>query len=248
MYAIGGFIMFAGFICFFLGLIKPSIFNKKNPNRTKVLLRSLFGMIGGMILVINFQPDDSTFNMAQEYVEKEEYHKAFSKLIDIDKDSEFYDSAQVLKAEIGPKAAKSLFEEENYDDVIEVLSEIPQTEETVKMVYEAVGKEYKERYFTSNELLGKFSKNGVKAQEELKYSTVAVVGRIDDISKNIYGEPYATFKSKGMNSVQCFFATSYGVSDISSGQRAIITGTINDDALFAGNVLIQNCEVIFIKE
>lgn len=102
MTAILGFLSFALFIAFIVGLVKPALVLRwtNKPTRLKVFgYWILATFLVGIIAVATESDEDrakSSIEAAKNYIEEENYSSAISKLEDIDKENPLYSEAQLL--------------------------------------------------------------------------------------------------------------------------------------------------------
>ena len=95
-------------------------------------------------------------------------------------------------------------------------------------------------------LFKRYDQNPIAADAKYRYETVVVVGIVEDIGRDILGNPYVVLKGSqeefSLGGVQCTFdvADEAEIAEISEGQKVAIFGEVKGLILF--NVQIDGCQ------
>jgi acyl carrier protein len=101
--------------------------------------------------------------------------------------------------------------------------------------------ERKSATISAADLFAHYEANEVKADQNFKDKTFFVEGVVDDIGKDILGDPYVTLRSTNIFSVQCMVEDENVVAELSKGMRVTVQGTCDGKM---GNVLMRNCKLV----
>lgn len=107
---------------------------------------------------------------------------------------------------------------------------------------------------SSTALLTAYSKNELAADKKFKDKILIVIGKVDEVGKDLMGDVYVSFKTPNpfdsnfpkdlnpMSSVQCYFEDTDGLENLSKGDRVSIQGEC--DGLKMINVVLQDCKLV----
>lgn len=101
--------------------------------------------------------------------------------------------------------------------------------------------ERKSNTISAADLFAHYEANEVKADQNFKDRTFFVEGVVNDIGKDILGDPYVTLRSTNLFSVQCMVEDENIVAELSKGMRITVRGTCDGKM---GNVLMRNCKLV----
>jgi len=96
---------------------------------------------------------------------------------------------------------------------------------------------------SANQLYNEYNSNEVAADSKYKGKVVIVIGRIQDIGKDIMGDAYIVIGGGGfLDGVQCTFTKGEqsSVARLSKGQQVRVKGEV---AGKMGNVLVTKCRL-----
>jgi hypothetical protein len=96
---------------------------------------------------------------------------------------------------------------------------------------------------TANEIYQAYEDNQIVADEQFKDKYIIVTGIVDDIKKDILGNPYVTLETSSYWSVQCMFPKEdiAVLTKLSKGQKVRIAGRVTGTTM---NVLLEHCRLV----
>lgn len=98
---------------------------------------------------------------------------------------------------------------------------------------------------TAVQLYSEYEANEVAADNAYKGKTLEISGKIDNISKDVWDNPYITLKTQAMfGSVQCSLKDSEQdkAATLKKGQSTVVRG--KGSGLTISNVMIMDCEIV----
>ncbi|GEM_PF-2996098 len=99
-------------------------------------------------------------------------------------------------------------------------------------------------YISSRQLTEEYYSNSVKADNDYKGKIIQVFGTIDDINKDIVGDPYITIQGNEIFSdTQCSFSKNKinEIAELSKEDRITVAGECNGKLI---NVLLDDCYIV----
>jgi tRNA_anti-like len=98
--------------------------------------------------------------------------------------------------------------------------------------------------FGAERIAQKYDENAIGADAFYRYKTAAIVGIVDDIGRDIMGNPYVVLEGsvESLGGVQCTFGTEseIHIAKLRKGMRVAVVGEIKGLVFF--NVLVSDCQ------
>jgi hypothetical protein len=104
-------------------------------------------------------------------------------------------------------------------------------------------KEYNKPWIGAELLYKRYDQNPIAADAKYRYKALTVIGTIEDIGRDILGNPYLVLRGDGeFGGIQCTFGTDAEpeIAKISKGYRVAIYGEITGLVFF--NVQVGDCK------
>jgi hypothetical protein len=96
---------------------------------------------------------------------------------------------------------------------------------------------------TANEIYQAYENNQIVADDRFKDKDIIVTETVDDIKKDLSGNPYVTIETGSYWSVQCVFPKEdiAVLTRLSKGQKVRIAGRVTSTTM---NILLKQCRLV----
>jgi hypothetical protein len=94
------------------------------------------------------------------------------------------------------------------------------------------------------DLFSQFENNAIAADRVYKDRCIDVIGRVQEVDRDMLGNPYVALEADIVGVVQCFFRENQAgeLAKLSKGQAVVIAGTCRGKFLIS--VTLKNCELL----